>query len=162
MMKKEELRIVLNDWVSDKRIAKELYIPDFIAHVGYGLDSYKPEVFASKFGVELIGEENGPKTAAAFFSERWIVGGQEGGNCWSDGGHYSVNSEPEVATWVLEGFIEEMLPDVGYRKYKKLCSLIKYFDHANREYYGNRTEYRLKYVLFEDIINSLSDDGNVE
>lgn len=83
--------------------------------------------------------------------ERWVVGGTGGGNCWEDGGHYSISSEPEPELEEMDMIIERVCPDITFLRYKKVLRGVKIREESFHEYYGNHTEYREKFISVDDL-----------
>ena len=89
----------------------------------------------------------------------WYVGGLSGGSCWDEGEskHYyrqSYEKEPDLKD--LDNLFDELKLNLNFRAYKKIISeCIKYDEYTECEYYGNTSEYKIKYVEFKDLYNIL-------
>lgn len=96
-------------------------------------------------------------------SVEWRTGGTDGGNCWSDGGHYSIEGDIEPSDWSLETLLEKEFKDILFLDYKELIkNHIKYDNRTYHEYYGNYTEYANKIIYFEAFYNFMKGKGYVD
>lgn len=87
---------------------------------------------------------------------RWRTGGVSGGSCWesSDPQRYTeYEGEPEFA--VLDLVLEKLKPNISYLQYKKITSLFHTNNETEWEYYGNCTDYDIKYIILSDLIKLL-------
>jgi hypothetical protein len=85
----------------------------------------------------------------------WVSGGVGGGNCWTDGGHYALAAEQEPDFSELDEFLEQLVPDLSYLKYKKIEKLIEYKTKHDHEYYGNYTYYTTKTISLDALYEVL-------
>lgn len=74
-----------------------------------------------------------------------MTGGTAGGNCWSDGGHYGIDGEQEDWT-SFDNLLTKFCPNISFLLYRKIVSLFNSVDYTEREYYGNYTNYNVKYL----------------
>lgn len=87
---------------------------------------------------------------------RWETGGVSGGSCWdsSNPQHYTVDSgEPKFE--VLDLVLTELMPSISYLQYKQIEKLIRNADYTDHEYYGNCTEFEVKYIVLSELIKTL-------
>lgn len=85
------------------------------------------------------------------------TGGVSGGSCWdsSDPQPYH-NSDPMPAFNELYLVLERVVPNITFIQGKVLEStLVKDTDYTDHEYYGNCTEYQIKYISLVDLYNYL-------
>jgi hypothetical protein len=88
------------------------------------------------------------------------VGGQSGGNCWSDGGHYPLDSEPEPEFEQLDKLFETYLPNLSYVLYKRFCrECVTVSERTENEYYGNYSAYNEKEVSLYNLYKFLCENG---
>lgn len=95
------------------------------------------------------------------FEKRYVLyhrqntGGYSGGSCWDDSNPrpYEVDYNDEFP--ILDIFLEKYAPNVTYLEYKKIQKLIQDNNETEYEYYGNRTDYRVRWIVLEDLINLL-------
>ncbi len=89
---------------------------------------------------------------------RWVIGGINGGNCWDDGGHYSLTAEEEPEFESLDNILMDVYPSLTFLQYRKLMNedFIKYSSKTQYEYYGNYTEYKDKELDFSVLYRTLS------
>lgn len=127
-MTKEELLEKMKEYKND------VYVPGY-----YSDNKEKPEFSQKGF--------------PAFVSNSWRTGGLTGGNCWGGNADTAVESGEEPEINELDNFLTDCYPELPFLQYKKLKNFIKYEDFTESEYYGNYTEHKMKYILFEDIIN---------
>lgn len=91
----------------------------------------------------------------------WITGGVKGGSCWesSNPQPYTTN-DPEKELTSFDYILEYFKKDILYFEYKLLerkTAIIEH--HADREYYGNRTDYSIKKLNLIDLYNYLKEKG---
>lgn len=91
------------------------------------------------------------KTQAAL-SIQWRIGGQTGGSCWDDGDaeYEDLGSDDMPEFKELDKLLAEYAPNI-----KGLDNLIKTCTYIEDEYYGNYTQWQVKYILIEDLYNFL-------
>lgn len=87
---------------------------------------------------------------------RWSPGGVSGGSCWdsSDPQPY-YNREKEGDFKVLDLVLEILKPNISYLEYKKISELIVSSEETEWEYYGNCTDWNIKYIILSDLIKLL-------
>lgn len=83
------------------------------------------------------------------------TGGVSGGSCWdsSDPQPYT-NSEPIPEFEDLYNVLEKVNPNLSFFNVRKIIKdLVKQIEYEDREYYGNCTNYIVKYVHLKDLYN---------
>jgi hypothetical protein len=93
-------------------------------------------------------------------SWRWVTGGMSGGSCWGDKPSY-MGSEEEPEETPLDEFLQKYFPLMPYFAYKKLLTLVDSKEDYEPEYYGNYTNYRVKSISKDVLLNYLIDIGLV-
>jgi len=88
---------------------------------------------------------------------RWLSGGYRGGSCWGGvaapfEGEYGSEG-PEFK--VLDIVLEKLMPNIGYLQFKKVSALIKDSTDSEWEYYGNSTNYEVRYILLSELYELL-------
>ena len=95
----------------------------------------------------------------ARFSAEWVIGGEEGGSCWDTGDedrHSSISAEPEASLEGLDDLLLKVCPALTFLMYHKLeNSLIHSESRRKNDYYGNYTEYAIKYVSIAELYDFL-------
>jgi hypothetical protein len=96
------------------------------------------------------------------FSSIWKSGVCEGGSCWDDSEPtYHSLSENETDIKSLDVLFEKLCPTIPFLKYKQVMVDVKNYIHEDSEseyeYYGNYTEWEIKYIKFEDLFKVLVD-----
>ena len=92
----------------------------------------------------------------------WLVhetGGVRGGSCWdsSDPQEY-INNEKMPEFVAFDEVLNIVYPDISHLQYKAICSqFVKEIDYRDGEYYGNYTDYEIKYVSLCDLYTYLID-----
>lgn len=85
-------------------------------------------------------------------SVKWSIGGASGGDCWGSEAEYSAIREDEPDFTKFENIIQKFNPNINFLKFKNLQKdLVKTREDYENGYYGNYTEYMIKYVLLEDL-----------
>tara|TARA_R110000850_G_scaffold65151_2_gene145971 strand:- start:1257 stop:1664 length:408 start_codon:yes stop_codon:yes gene_type:complete len=103
---------------------------------------------------EPTGIPNDIKTPVIYM--RWISGGVSGGSCWE-----TSNPEPfennDPSFKVLDLVLKQLYPEISYLDFKKIEDLIKSNENIETkwEYYGNSTEYSIKFIILGDLIKYL-------
>lgn len=119
------------------------------------LITFKKEIsngaYVDGFKYDQVADPNAP----LFVAEPWRCGGLTGGSCWGTNADRPVESDPENELTALNQFLEKHFPDLSFLKYRKLAAKIQYSESTVGEYYGNYTEYRTSYIMFEDICEAL-------
>lgn len=92
----------------------------------------------------------------------WMVhetGGVSGGSCWDDSDpqrYYKDDDIPEFLAF--DEVVTKVVPNLPYLHYKVICSeFVKEIEYIDEEYYGNCTDYVIKYVSLCDLYNYLID-----
>ena len=52
--------------------------------------------------------------------------------------------------------LEQLIPNITYLQYKKISNLIHESEDSEKEYYGNRTDWKIIYIILSDLINFLN------
>ena len=109
---------------------------------------YEQGIFTEPYGVEFI------KEPVVYM--RYESGGFSGGNCWDSTKprHYVNNDIPNFE--VLDLVLQELMPSVSYLQFKQISKLEHSTEQNEWEYYGNSTEYEIKYIILselEELIN---------
>ena len=91
--------------------------------------------------------------------KRVHVGGYTGGNCWNDTEpyyvHYDETDEDIDSFDILFTVLEKIVPNITLLNFKKVEKLIHSDVETEREYYGNTNDYRVKYVILEELYKLL-------
>ena len=88
----------------------------------------------------------------------WTTGGIAGGNCWSEGGHYSIESEPEPEFDCLDEIFEDVYPSLTFLQYRRLmkAGIETVEDNSYSEYYGNYHSGKKKTLDLEKLYGALA------
>lgn len=96
-------------------------------------------------------------------TQRWEIGGSEGGNCWNDNPSRVYISNEKEPDDIFEKVIEITSPNISHIMYKSLYSdLVKYDQYRNNEYYGNYTEFASKSFNIQKLYNALRKNNLIE
>lgn len=80
------------------------------------------------------------------------TGGVEGGSCWDNSNPCGYTAEPPENEWeVLDILLEELKPDITLLQYRKLLKLVKSNTETDWEYYGNCTNYIIKFIILKEL-----------
>jgi hypothetical protein len=77
---------------------------------------------------------------------RFLKSGEDGGSCWGHMPEPFENEEPKNRMEVLDLVLKEICPNITFMQYKGIDNLIKEGYEKEREYYGNYSEYSIKYL----------------
>jgi len=97
-------------------------------------------------------------------SVKWETGGISGGSCWdsSNPQPYS-SSEPEGELTILDALLEEINPNITFIQYKNLYNkLINSDTDSVGEYYGNCTDYGIKFIRVKELYEYMDEKGWLE
>lgn len=117
--------------------------------------SYK--LFANKFNISLNDDDE-------YIGESWCIGGNFK-NCYGTIGVVSSEPQPSGNT-VLDGILEELVPNVSYLQHKKIENFCVYYDEfGETDYYGGYVKYNRLIINFKslyEILNELKLIENLE
>lgn len=90
---------------------------------------------------------------------RYETGGYSGGSCWydSDPQPYSIDEIPNFD--VLDLVLKELAPNLTYLQYKEVEKLIDTNDGSEHEYYGNSTDWTVKFIPISELYDTLNSMG---
>ena len=88
--------------------------------------------------------------------KRVETGGMTGGDCWGDEA-YSYGNKNESEFVVLDLVLEKLKPSITYFQYKKISKLIHTNEETEEEYYGNSADYKVEYIILEELEKFLSE-----
>lgn len=84
---------------------------------------------------------------------RWMTGGIGGGSCWDDSDPQPFISDNENPSFiVLDLVLKELCPKISYLDFRKIDDLIKCDENTEWEYYGNCSEFSIKYIVLSELI----------
>ena len=92
----------------------------------------------------------------------WQIGGARGGNCYGDEAEAYTVEEPNIRElYLLDDIISDLFPDLKYMQYRKIMQMtpIHHKTTGNYEYYGNRTEYYVKYIKVVELVSAFDTLG---
>ena len=97
-------------------------------------------------------------TEPVLLDEKVETGGVSGGSCWGGNPHSYSTGKSFGEQSALDTFLEEFFPDVSFLRYRKLRrEVVSEEDHCDREYYGNYTDYRLRIIDVDKLLEMLND-----
>ncbi|MFA5071334.1 MAG: hypothetical protein WC511_03075 [Candidatus Pacearchaeota archaeon] len=108
--------------------------------------SYHPVNFINTFKLDDL-----------LFGCVWETGGQSGGSCWGGNPqqYHTSNREPDLKS--LDLILKEKYPQISYLEYRELVSDLFVYDTDYRsEYYGNGTDYAVKYCKLSAFLEKLN------
>lgn len=107
-----------------------------------------------KFSGDLYSQYNGED--AIHWS--WSTGGASGGNCWDDSpATYSGSGETAPDTTPLDTFLMDNFTGLSFMQYKKIVSLVISGEASYNEYYGNYTDYAIRYITYDSLLSALTE-----
>lgn len=80
-------------------------------------------------------------------------GGVSGGSCWDSSNPQAYHTEiadPGLGS-VLDKFLEAHFPKLTFLDYRKLMRAVQVSSYSDRGYYGNRTDYTVWSLSFDDV-----------
>lgn len=95
----------------------------------------------------------------------WVTGGVTGGSCWDTGDddpHHDLAGDPEPEFSDLDKILEYFCPRISFLQHKAILrDVVKRTEHSVNEYYGNYTDYGVKYFKVEELYSYLMSKGLV-
>lgn len=92
----------------------------------------------------------------------WSPGGYRGGSCWG-GKAEPYSSDEKEPDFPIEDILEKVAPDLSFLKFRKLSKEIDAdsvtLEYTQGDYYGNSTDYKVKFILIDSLYNILVDQG---
>lgn len=95
---------------------------------------------------------------SGFMGISWHIGGATGGNCWgNEAEKYTVEHPTPLEFTLMEKILEDVCPNLTYKQYKQIVSEldIKEDTTGNYEYYGNNTEYFVRYFPVKNLVQAI-------
>lgn len=87
---------------------------------------------------------------------RCETGGYRGGGYGNDAKALPyTNNEPEPKFEALDLVLKELKPNITYLEYRGIEKLIHTNRETDQEYYGNSTDYNIKYIVLSDLEKAL-------
>lgn len=83
----------------------------------------------------------------------WTTGGVSGGSCWdSSNPQPYTSSETEPHFEELDDLLQELRPNLTFLEFRRLESkCIHSYTYSVTEYYGNSTNYAIKFVVLDEL-----------
>ena len=105
-------------------------------------------VFSEPYGIPV-------KIKEPVIYMRWQTGGRGGGSCWGTE-RFRKDGEEEPNFVSLDLVLKYLKPNISYLQYKSIDKIINEVDYNDGEdYYGNYTDYTIKYIILSDLIKYL-------
>lgn len=86
---------------------------------------------------------------------RYDSGGVSGGSCWESSNPRRYTNDDVPKFKVLDLVLQELMPNISYLQFKEIEELIKETSDTDYEYYGNSTDYEIRYIVLSELINKL-------
>ncbi len=86
----------------------------------------------------------------------WMTGEVSGGSCWdsSNPRYYpSDNGKPKFEA--LDLVLKELMPSISFLQFREIENLVKKDDTTEYEYYGNRRDFDIEYIVLSELIKKL-------
>ena len=87
---------------------------------------------------------------------RWESGGVSGGSCWDSSDPQPYTNEDVPKFEVLDIVLRELCPELHYLQYKQIEDMIQDNEESDWEYYGNCTDFKIKFIVLDDLLNYLN------
>jgi hypothetical protein len=105
--------------------------------------------------------EDGTSEHNRTLCKRWISGGQQGGGHWGTN-TYTRSPDPEPEFSALTSLLMHFAPALTFLQYQKIIESQEIDSTCETEYYGNSTEYSIKYIKLEELYNLLVEWGYIQ
>ena len=136
---------------------EKITLPEFLNLVK---DIERPSEMGCQVARDYYSNEKDVNFNDIYLNFIWMVhetGCVRGGSCWdsSDPQEY-INNEKMPEFVAFDEVLTKVVPNLPYLHYKVICSqFVKELDYTDHEYYGNHTDYEIKYVSLCDLYNYL-------
>lgn len=91
---------------------------------------------------------------------RWSSGGISGGSCWDYCNPQSYRNEGSKPIFgVLDLVLKELAPNISYLHFREIEKLIHSNSETEYEYYGNRIDFEIEYIILSELIHTLLKNG---
>ena len=91
---------------------------------------------------------------------KWETGGYSGGSCWDDSDPQPYqNNSPEPNFTALVKVLEYFTPEISFLKGMQFTNMVKNSTYTDHEYYGNSTDYAVKYVEISTMYGFFHEEG---
>lgn len=136
---------------------EQITLPEFLNLVK---DIERPSEMGCQVARDYYSNEKDVNFNDIYLNFIWMVhetGGVRGGSCWdSSDPHEYINNEEMPEFVAFDAVLTKLVPNLPYLHYKVICSqFVKELDYVDNEYYGNHTDYEIKYVSLCDLYNYL-------
>lgn len=105
--------------------------------------------------------EKPPKTSVVDGCRvQWSTGGTSGGSYLdsSNPQPYHTN-DPEPAFEALDAILINICPDISFLRYRQVEKVVQRGDYHESEYYGNGTDWMVKWFTLRDLYDALDECG---
>ena len=88
----------------------------------------------------------------------WCIGGQSGGSCYDTDDHvyHPIDPDTEPEFNDIDKILEVLAPDISFIQYKSIVrDVLKQNTKKQNDYYGNHSNYAVKYILLEELFEAL-------
>lgn len=97
--------------------------------------------------------------------QQWCSGGLTGGSCWDTGDavYRAIDGDTPPSTFEeLDKIIAEYWADIPYMQYRKhFMDCFETTSNTSNDYYGNYTNYTVKYVTIRTLYDILKENGKI-
>lgn len=90
---------------------------------------------------------------------RWINGGIKGGSCWGTK-HHDREPDPKPRFKALDLVLKFIKPDLTFLQFREIEELIQSSEKTEFQYYGNRTEHAVEFIVLSDLYKKLQEIEN--
>ena len=81
------------------------------------------------------------------------IGGASGGNCYGDEAHSYQTINGKSTPFIFDDLLTYIAPQLTFIQYREMMKDLTIIEsnESKHEYYGNHTEYHVKYILLENL-----------
>ena len=138
---------------------EQITLPEFLNLVK---DIERPSEMGEQVSRDYYSNKKDVNFKDIYLNFVWIVhetGGVSGGSCWDDSDPQYYSTDYDMPEFVaFDEVLTKVVPNLPYLHYKAICSqFVKELDYTDHEYYGNHTDYEIKYVSLCDLYTYLID-----
>jgi hypothetical protein len=107
--------------------------------------------------VDFINPKSNNVTEDSFIYARHEIGGVSGGSCWdsSNPQPYTTDEKDPELDNELDLIFKAVCRNISYLAYKEVQSKVSEDYETEREYYGNRTDYKIYFLKIRDLYDTL-------
>ena len=119
-------------------------------HTGVG--AFKESQWGQHRGYE---DAKYPIPDEAVLFKKWLVGGNEDGDCYEGGNTYRIGPDSEPTFKLLDDIVLAVRPSITLQKFRVIEKAMKEETYSEHGYYGGHEDFAVKCIELTDLYNLL-------